>query len=114
MNRDQFQIWNREAQDAKGEWRMDVIHCKVEDLLAYKEVEPGLGYYLMVNNGIVHLGEYKGAVPHIGEAQFHMSGSWDLRKPNGEGLIKSAIRTVAGQAIYDALFAVESTAPVPA
>lgn len=105
MNREQFKIWNAEAQKAKGEWRLDIIHSRLEDLIAFKEVEPGLGYFLMVNKGIVHVGEYKGAIPHIGEAQFHISGSWNLKKsPNFENLLHSAIRTVAGDKIHDTIY----------
>lgn len=103
MPKHEFDKWIKEVHSYPGHFILDGIHSKLDDLLAYKPVKDGIGFYLMVKKRIVTMGAYEGAIPHIGEALFTIDGTWNLEKAglNNDMLIEKAILRIAGQHIHD-------------
>lgn len=105
MSKEEYERWKAEVKALPGEFVLDGIHCTIEDFLAYKPTAYGIGFYLMINKGIVHMGAYKGAIPHIGEAEFKIDGSWNLKNlERCACIIKGVIKSIAGEHIHDHLY----------
>ena len=105
MTRPEYNLWIAETRKVDGDWTLDSIHCTKEDFLAYKKIDRTDGYFLMINKGHVHLGVYRGAIPHIGEAIFHNQGAWNLNgRDNREILLSNVIKGVCGEWIHGHLF----------
>lgn len=105
MSKPEYERWIAEVKSMPGEFVLDDIHCKIDDFLAYKSTKEGIGFFLMITNGVVHMGVYRGAIPHMGEAEFKIDGSWNLKNIDRcAGIIKSVIKAVAGPHIHDHLY----------
>lgn len=82
MTKQEFNAWWEETKASREKWNRDDITGYNSKLLAERNNNPALyrelfytggseGVYIEVNGmGIVEVGEYQGAYPHIGEAIF--------------------------------------------
>lgn len=105
MTKDEYQRWIAETTSARGTWKLDQIHSTKENFLAYKLVEDYDGFFISINKGRIHIGAFRGAIPHIGEALFHTHGAWNVNaREDRERLIERAILQVAGEAIHQVMY----------
>jgi len=82
MTEQEFNFWWDETQKSTYQWRRDLIISGNTKLKAQRENNPALerelfykggenGIYIDIDGtGMVEVGEYEGAYPHIGEAMF--------------------------------------------
>ena len=73
MTPEEFGAWKKWTRESGCRWTVDPIHDGRggRDLLLFIGGESGM--YLRFSNGdTLEIGSYEGAVPHIGEAVFHM------------------------------------------
>lgn len=89
MNRKEFQEWASWTAKSQGRWVKDPIHNGQgnQELLIHRG---GVnGYFIRVDRlGVVSVGSYEDALPHIGEAAFQVSGSYNV------GEFKEAARRI--------------------
>ncbi len=76
MTKQEFVNWTAFTQQSQHQWKIDPIHCKEEDFLAY--IGGKNGVYCMINKEDskfkMRIGDYQNAIPHIGEATFIVKG----------------------------------------
>lgn len=66
----EFAAWKAETDKSKHQWRLDPIQMANHNtMLAYRGGENG-SYVEIDETGLLSLGQYEGALPHIGEAMF--------------------------------------------
>ncbi|MFA5416901.1 MAG: hypothetical protein WC341_00445 [Bacteroidales bacterium] len=74
MTKQEFEAWKKETERSKDQWIIDQIHNgkNGQNLLTFKGGENG--HYLLIDNeGLMMVGTYEGATPHIGEASFKIT-----------------------------------------
>lgn len=72
MTQEEFDGWSRITALSREQWLMDQVTWEnKQTLLAYKGGENGT-YVRVEPDGRLEIGEYEGAIPHIGEALFHI------------------------------------------
>lgn len=71
MTKQEWNAWIKETQASKRRWQVDLIHNghSGQDLLVYKGGSEGV-YFNIEPNGLLIAGDYKFAIPHIGDAAF--------------------------------------------
>ena len=71
MTLQEFKAWKAETAKSRGRWLLDPVNCgeRGRDMLFYRGGESGKFVSIDAAGG-VRLGDYDGAVPHIGEAFF--------------------------------------------
>ncbi len=78
MTKQEFVNWTAFTQQSQYQWKVDPIHNSKEDFLAH--IGGKNGCFIMINKdefiGLYKLsiGDYTGAIPHIGEATFMVKG----------------------------------------
>ena len=72
MTAQECEAWRRETAKSSVAWRNDPIHSDAKDCLFYKGGESGV--YVHIVDNVIHVGNYEGAFPHIGEALFVEKG----------------------------------------
>jgi len=70
MTKQEYEKWRRETLKSKDKWQMDLIHCKSDDCWFYHGGENGK--FIMIIDSTLSLGNYKYAIPHLGDAQFEV------------------------------------------
>jgi hypothetical protein len=69
----EFEAWTRETAASKWEWKVDeILLANRGELLAYKGGSSGQ-FVQVDKTGLVSVGSYEDAIPHIGEALFKVS-----------------------------------------
>lgn len=68
MTTAEAKAWILETEASKHAWTLDKIHCHKPDYLLY--IGGTEGHYVSIRDGLLTIGTYKGAYPHIGEACF--------------------------------------------
>lgn len=86
MTRDEYKNWQKQTIQSKNNWILDEVrYHNTKDFLFYTGGESGV--YLQVSkDGIAEIGEYNGAIPHIGEAIFSRQHSRKLADNADEAL----------------------------
>lgn len=70
MTQDEYEHWKDITEKSKYRWMVDKItYYNHKDFLAYKGGEDG-AFIEISHDGVVSMGTYEGALPHIGEAIF--------------------------------------------
>lgn len=70
MNKAEFNKWKKHTDSSQGEWLLDPIH-NGKNGQEYVFHRGGVdGQYISIDLGVVTIGDYNGAIPHIGEASF--------------------------------------------
>ena len=79
MTRDEFDAWEKETAKSKDAWTADAIHDGRDgrDLMIYRGGENGR-FVMFQTDGLVTIGTYEGAVPHIGDAAFRSIASHQM------------------------------------
>jgi|LSPZ01.1.fsa_nt_gi hypothetical protein len=72
MTKPEFDAWTKETKFSENKWVRDIPHSGRETF--YKGGIDGV-YIMIFEDGTVNVGEYKGAIPHIGEASFAVKHS---------------------------------------
>ena len=75
MTKQEFDAWKAETARSRNQWIMDEIHNgrDGQDLVVFKGGEDGQ-FIRIDQSGLCELGSYEGAIPHIGEALFTITG----------------------------------------
>jgi hypothetical protein len=73
MTPEEFEAWKKWTRESGHRWKVDPIHNGLggRDLLMFIGGESGK-YLRFDNTDTLEIGSYEGAIPHIGEADFHM------------------------------------------
>ncbi len=75
MTKQEFEAWKRETDRSKKQWVKDVcVSHNRNGLFLYRGGESG-SFIEIETDGLVCIGTYEDAFPHIGEALFHETGS---------------------------------------
>jgi len=70
MDKTEFDAWKLVTKNSENEWQLDrVTYHNRGDMLFYKGGVDGI-YLRVDSDGTVAIGNYQGALPHIGEAAF--------------------------------------------
>ena len=97
MNKAEFEAWKNETSLSKKQWILDQVHNgeNSPQHLFYRGGENG--QYVSVLRGHVAIGNYEGAVPHIGEAFFKplYTKEFDSTKEAFEVLVNKAMLQLA-------------------
>lgn len=76
MTKQEFINWTAFTQQNQHRWTIDPIHCKEDDFLVH--IGGKNGVYCMINKEDgkfkMRIGDYRDAIPHIGEATFILKG----------------------------------------
>lgn len=75
MSKVEFEAWKRETARSRHQWIIDEIHNgrDGQDLVVFKGGENGK-FFRIDQSGLCEVGSYEGAIPHIGEAIFTITG----------------------------------------
>lgn len=73
MENSEFKNWMKFQMSNAGHWISDEIHNKKDDSLFYvpSPEDSTSGIFVLIDANTVRCGKYEGAIPHIGEADFH-------------------------------------------
>ena len=70
MTKQEYEAWRKETEDSRFHWQTDpIMEANTGTLLFYKGGENG-SFIEVTKDGKATIGNYAGAVPHIGEALF--------------------------------------------
>ena len=72
MNKAEFEAWKQHTESSKRDWTLDPVHNgqNGQDYLFHRG---GVnGQFIMVSLGLAKIGNYEGALPHIGEASLQI------------------------------------------
>lgn len=72
MTEQEFRAWTEETARSTHHWRSDVIRESRGEYLFYRGGKNGR-YIKIDQTGRLTMGDYEGAIPHIGEASFTIS-----------------------------------------
>jgi len=82
MNKAEFEAWKQHTESSKRDWTLDPVHNgqNGQDYLFHRG---GVnGQFIMVSLGLAKIGNYEGALPHIGEASFQILHSNEYGSDN--------------------------------
>jgi len=92
MNKIEFDAWTRETKFSENAWVLDTIrYANTGDLLFYKGGTDGVYVWIQID-GVVSVGTYAYAIPHIGEALFIPKHTNQVANTQEEAFIKIAER----------------------
>ncbi len=70
MTKTEFENWKAHTELSTFNWCIDLIH-NGQNEKGYLFYRGGMdGQFINVDNGLIKIGDYIGALPHIGEAMF--------------------------------------------
>lgn len=91
MSPQEFAAWSERTRASETRWQVySIMWLNQGRFLAYRGGVDGI-YAEVSPDGVAAIGTYEGAVPHIGEALFHVQHSRQLGHSAAEALI--ALRT---------------------
>lgn len=72
MTEEEFRGWTEVTERSAQHWQSDLIAESRDEYLFYRGGNNGL-YIAIDRTGHLRLGDYEGAIPHIGEASFKIT-----------------------------------------
>lgn len=90
MDKQEYESWMRETEGSKQHWQMDeVTRHNTGDYLLY--IGGTDGQFIRIENGVINIGNYEGAIPHIMESLFTVGYTSKQYRDNDEALSKLTV-----------------------
>ena len=70
MNKVEFDMWKKHTESNRFQWKLDPVHNGVNGNSYIFHRGGENGQFIEVDCGKATIGNYEGAIPHIGEAMF--------------------------------------------
>ncbi|MDL2232015.1 DUF3849 domain-containing protein [Ruminococcaceae bacterium OttesenSCG-928-L11] len=108
MNQQEFAVWTTKTQSSSHQWvEDDIFRQNGRGAMYYIGGEDGL-YMKIASDGLLTAGDYKGAVPHIGEALFTVEAQ---RQYSDYNEAFTAALSIGGQKFLMDMFSGDTPSP---
>lgn len=90
MDKQEYKAWLAETNGSKLHWQIDEVTRHNQGV--YLIFKGGIsGQYIRIEGGFIEIGDYEGAIPHIGEASFSPGYTSKRYRDNDEALSKITV-----------------------